>query len=76
MISPRHPLSSPLVNVAALDSSQRLSLAVARLDDLIARLSHLSTLSDQPSSRKAEDQRLPTTIPAESNPFDQDLSLN
>ncbi len=72
MISPRHPLSSSLVNVAAGDASHRLTLAVARLDDLIARLNHL----DQPFGPKEKEQKVSTAVPTGSHPFDQGISLN
>ncbi len=54
------PPSSPqVVDAKETDSGKRLSLAVARLDDLIARLNHLSELANQPFSSSEKDQPIP-----------------
>jgi hypothetical protein len=54
------PPSSPqVVDAKETDSGKRLSLAVARLDDLIARLNHLPEMANRPFSSSEKDQPIP-----------------
>jgi hypothetical protein len=52
---------SPLLGLESKksESGKRLSLAVAHLDTIIARLSHLPELANQPSFSGKGDGRLP-----------------
>ena len=54
------PPSSPQgVNIKSSRSGMRLSLAVARLDTIIARLNHLPELANHPFYSSEKDQPIP-----------------
>ena len=76
-MTPALPPSSPqVVNGKEAGPEKRLSLAVARLDDLIARLNHLSEFGNQPFSRSEGNQRLSQEIPIDSVTSIQENSEN
>ena len=56
MTAPLPPSSPQGVNSQDSRSGMRLSLAVARLDTIIARLNHLPELANKPFSSSEKDQ--------------------
>ena len=64
------------VDVKESGSGKRLSLAIARLDVLIARLNHLPELANQPFSHSEKDKTLPHQILVGSVTSNQEDSIN